>query len=326
VTPRIAAALAAASAFAATLASAAPPAPVDGRLTVATWNMEWMMRPEVFDALAPSCFGRGRRATGDQRAIPCDLVPKGRWSEADLARLRDFAATLPVDVFVLQEVDGRDVAATIFPDREFCFTKRRAVQNVGFAVRKGLKFRCNGDLKALGLRGDVVRRGADLTLEPGTPRQARLLAVHLKASCNRDPLTSDRPDCQLLQAQVPVLEGWIDARAKAGDAFGVAGDFNRRFDAERKAARDDRGRLVALWPEIDDGEPAGADLVNPAEGQGAVGCNNGHGKRPPIDYLILGERLAGRLVPDSLRSWSYPDGGRWPDHCVVSIQLERGNL
>jgi hypothetical protein len=43
----------------------------------------------------------------------------------------------------------------------------------------------------------------------------------------------------------------------------------------------------------------------------------------PIDYLILGERLAGRLVPGSYRVRDYPAGGRWPDHCVISIELER---
>lgn len=309
-----------AAALAAAFASAAPAAE---RLTLATWNMEWMMRPEVFDSLGASCFGRDRRAAGSERAIPCDLAPKGRWSDADLARIRDFATTLPADVIALQEVDGADVAAKLFPDRAFCFTKRRAVQNVGFAIRKGLKFRCNADVKALGLPENDVRWGADLTLEPGTPRAMRLLAVHLKASCNREPLTADRSDCRTLQRQVPALEAWIDARAKAGDAFGVVGDFNRRFDLERGAARDAAGRLVAMWPEIDDGTPAGADLVNPGAEHGAVGCRNGHGERMPIDYLILGERLAGRLVPGSFRVADYPEGGRWPDHCVVSIELER---
>jgi hypothetical protein len=43
----------------------------------------------------------------------------------------------------------------------------------------------------------------------------------------------------------------------------------------------------------------------------------------PIDYLILGERLAARLVPGSFRVWNYPDGGRWPDHCVISVELNR---
>jgi len=120
---------------------------------------------------------------------------------------------------------------------------------------------------------------------------------------------------------VPALEDWIDARAKAGEAFGVVGDFNRRFDREREAGRDAEGRIVALWPEIDDGDPPGADLVDPGAGRGAIGCNNGHGERMPIDYLILGERLARRLAPGSYRTWDYPAGGRWPDHCVISIEL-----
>lgn len=307
---------------AAALALAAPAVAAE-RLTLATWNMEWMMRPEVFDALAGSCSRRHSRAGGNERAIPCDLVPKGRWSEADLARIRDFAASLPVEVFALQETDGQDVASKLFPDRELCFTKRRAVQNVGFAIRRGIRFRCNRDFKALGLPENDVRWGADVTIEPGTPREMRLLAVHLKAACNRDPLTSERPDCRTLQRQVPVLEDWIDRRARAGEAFGVVGDFNRRFDRERESPRDATGAIAALWPEIDDGEPAGADLVNPGADHGAVGCGNGHGARMPIDYLILGERLARRLVPGSYRVWEYPAGGRWPDHCVISVQLER---
>jgi endonuclease/exonuclease/phosphatase family metal-dependent hydrolase len=303
--------------------AAAVPAIAAERLTLATWNMEWMMRPEVFDALAPSCFGRDSRAGGSERAIPCDLVPGGRWSEADLARIRSFAATLPADVIALQEVDGADAARAIFPQHEFCFTSRRAVQNVGFAIRRGLAHRCNRDYRPLGLPGNDVRWGADLTLEPGTVNELRLLAVHLKASCNRDPLGSARDDCRTLQRQVPVLEDWIDRRARAGEAFGVVGDFNRRFDRERESARDAEGAIVALWPEIDDGDPPGADLVDPGAGRGAFGCANGHGERMPIDYLILGERLSRRLVAGSWRAWDYPAGGRWPDHCVISIELYR---
>jgi hypothetical protein len=259
--------LAAAVAFALSAAAGAAE-----RLTIATWNLEWMMKPAVFDALAPACFGRDARPGGGERAIPCDLVPKRRWSGADLARLADFAATGPADVIALQEIDGIDVAREIFPGHSFCFTKRRQVQNVGFAIRAGLKHRCNRDYRALGLPGNDVRWGADVTIEPGSPGELRLLAVHLKASCNRDPLTHGRDDCRTLQRQVPVLEDWIDRRARAGDAFGVIGDFNRRFDRERAAARDETGAIVAMWPEIDDGEPAGADLVDPGTGHGAIGC------------------------------------------------------
>jgi endonuclease/exonuclease/phosphatase family metal-dependent hydrolase len=310
-------------AAAALAAAFACPAAAADRLTFATWNMEWMMRPQVFDALAAKCYGRDSRPGGDERSIPCDLAPKGRWSEGDIERLRGFAAALPADVVALQEIDGVDAAREIFPDHAFCFTKRRHVQNVGFAIRRSVRHRCNRDYEALGLPEDTVRWGADVTIEPGTPYEMRLLAVHLKATCNRDPLTSGRDDCRLLQRQVPVLEDWIDRRARANDDFGVIGDFNRRFDREREAARDDEGAVVAIWPEIDDGDPAGSDLLNPGVEHGTVGCGNGHGKRMPIDYLILGKRLAGRLVPGSYRVWDYPEGGRWPDHCVISIELER---
>jgi endonuclease/exonuclease/phosphatase family metal-dependent hydrolase len=310
-------------AAAAFVLAAATSAGAAERLTVATWNLEWMMQPAVFDALAPACFGRDTRPGGGERAIPCDLVPRGRWSEADLARLRAFAASLPADVIALQEIDGEDIAREIFPAHAFCFTRRKQVQNVGFAIRKGLAFRCNRDYRELGLPGNDVRWGADLTIEPGTAREFRLLAVHLKASCSRDSLTAARDDCRILQRQVPVLEEWIDRRARAHEAFGVAGDFNRRFDRERATARDAAGAVVAMWPELDDGDPAGADLVDPGAGHGAIGCNNGHGERMPIDYLILGERLAGRLVPGSFRVWDYPEGGRWPDHCVISIELRQ---
>jgi endonuclease/exonuclease/phosphatase family metal-dependent hydrolase len=292
------------------------------RLSLATWNLEWLMTPATFDSLAASCTRAEHRARGDERSIPCDLVPKARWSEADLARLRTFASALDADVVALQEVDGRDAADEVFPGRGFCFTRRRHVQNVGFAIRRGIPFRCNRDYRALGLPENDVRWGADVTLWPGTARAIRLLAVHLKSACHRDPLTEARPDCRTLQRQVPVLEEWIDRRARDGESFAVVGDFNRRFDRERKAPRDANGATVALWPELDDGDPAGADLLDPGGDHGAVGCGNGHGARMPIDYFVLGERLARRLVPGSYRVQDYPPGGRWPDHCVLAIELE----
>jgi hypothetical protein len=225
-------------------------------------------------------------------------------------------------VIALQETDGPEAAALVFPEHGFCFTKRRHVQNVGFAVRRGIPFRCNRDVRALGLDGNDVRWGADMSLYPGTPQEIRLLSVHLKGACHRDPLTSARPDCRTLQRQVPILEDWIDRRARARVAFAVLGDFNRRFDHESKQARDARGRITALWPEIDDGEPAEADLLNAGADHGAVACNNGHGARMPVDHLVLGRRLARRLVAGSFRVFEYPTGPRWPDHCVIGIELD----
>ncbi len=302
--------------------SIAMPALAAERVTLASWNLEWMMLPGTFDSLAARCLDHGLRAGGSNRAIPCDIVPKARWSVEDFARLRSFAAALPADVIALQEIDGAEAAAQIFREHSFCFTKRKHVQNVGFAIRHGIPFRCNRDYRALGLAGDNVRWGVDITLYPGAPQEMRLLAVHLKSSCNRDALTNARPDCRTLQQQVPILENWIDTRARAGNAFAVLGDFNRRFDRESKEPRDAFGKIAAMWPELDDGEPAGADLLNAGAEHGAIGCNNGHGARMPVDHLVLGSKLARRLVAGSFRVWEYPSGPRWPDHCLISIELD----
>lgn len=294
-------------------------------LRVGTWNLEWMMTPETFDELKGNCFGKDKRADGHDRSYPCDLIPKGRWSDKDLARLRDFAAEADFDVIALQEIDGREVAKRIFPDYVFCFTTRHNVQNVGFGVRRGIPHRCDRDYRPLGL-DDYVRRGADLTLYPGRSRAVRMLAVHLKSACNSDPLSEPREACQKLQQQVPILEDWIDRRARADNAFAVIGDFNRRFDLERKTARDAQGRIVAIWPEINDGDPPGAELVDPGVAHGAVGCGNGFGAREPIDHFVLGKRLSRVLVAGSYRVWDYPKGKHWPDHCLLTIELEPERL
>ncbi len=292
------------------------------RLMLATWNLEWMMLPATFDELAEQCLPSGVRARGSDRAIPCNIVPVGRWDSGDLARLADFAGRVRADVFALQEIDGAEVAARIFPEHGFCFTRRRHVQNVGFAIRRGIPFRCNRDYRELGLEDNDVRWGADVSLYPGTAREIRLLAVHLKSACNREVLTDSRRDCRILRAQVPVLEAWIDRRAREGVAFAVIGDFNRQFDREHDSARDGKNRIRAMWPELDDGEPAGADLVNAGADAGFIICNNGEQARLAIDHFVLGRRLARRLVPESFRDWNYRGSGRWPDHCLLSIEVE----
>jgi hypothetical protein len=47
----------------------------------------------------------------------------------------------------------------------------------------------------------------------------------------------------------------------------------------------------------------------------------------PVDHFVLGRRLARRMVAGSYRVWDFPAGRRWPDHCVVSVEidLEGGN-
>lgn len=306
---------------------AAAPGPAR-RLRLATWNLEWLMLPATFDRLARNCTPKGLRVRGPRRSIPCDLVPDKRWDDAALARLAGYARGLDYDVVALQETDGAGAAARVFPGYGFCFTGRRHVQNNGFAIRAGIPFRCNADYRPLGLTDDTVRWGADVTLHPGTPRELRLLSVHLKSGCQRDPLTTPSEACEILARQVPALERWIDARAREGVPFAVLGDFNRRFDGEFAPSRDEAGRIVAMWPEIDDGVPPGADLTDPGAGTGAAACRAGERSRMPIDHVVLGATLAAALVSGSFRHERYPRdaAARWPDHCPVGVTLDLGRL
>lgn len=296
-------------------------------LRLATWNLEWLIAPEAFDRLAASC--RDERPPGEGRWIPCDIVAPGerstRRTTEDFAKLREYARRLDADVIALQEVDGPQAARLVFPDHRFCFTRRVNVQNVGFAVRPGVPFSCE-DYPDLGLAESRLRWGADLTLFPGSRSQVRVLAVHLKSGCHGDRLTSERRDCQALAEQVPILERWIDARAREGVPFAVAGDFNRRFSSERRYARDRFGRLTAMWPEIDDGSPPEADLIDATRVRRDARCFPQDSHTAAIDHIVLSRSLAARLVPGSMRRVTYSTADarrfRLSDHCPVAVTLE----
>jgi endonuclease/exonuclease/phosphatase family metal-dependent hydrolase len=212
----------------------------------------------------------------------------------------------------------------VFPDHDFCFTRRDAVQNTGFAIRKGIPHRCGPDFLPLSL-GDRLRRGAELTLYPGEPREIRLLSVHLKSGCARRTLDSPRDACGTLARQVPELERWIDGQARSGRPFAVLGDFNRDLLADPGPARNDQGAPRSLWAEIDDGDPEEADLVNAAEGQRFVNCAAGQNYGGYIDHVVLSKSLAVRRVPDGFVRLTYDPGDarryRLPDHCPVGVDL-----
>ncbi len=299
-------------------------------LELATWNLEWLMSPTTFDRLARSCV---RDYAGGKREIPCDIVeppPRSmRRSSSDFAQLQEYARRLNADVIALQEVDGPSAAALVFPDYAFCFSRRSHVQNVGFAVRAGIPFRC-ADYAALALGSDGLRWGAELTLFPGSRRQIQLLSVHLKSGCPSQVLTSRREDCRRLAEQVPVLERWIDARAAAGTPFAVLGDFNRRLARERHTARNRHGKLIAMWPELDDGDPAEADLTNVTWGQPYRACSLGEPYDDFIDHIVLSRSLAGRMVAGSFRQLTYDRvdsrRARLSDHCPIAVTLRFGAL
>lgn len=300
------------------LFSAVPATAAPTQIKVATWNLEWFMTPETVRALTANCLPKDAPRDGARRALPCDVAHgDAARSGEDITALRKHARRLGADVIALQEVDGPGAAKLVFPDHEFCFSSRVHVQNIGFAIRRGLPFKCGAEVGALSMNDDV-RRGVELQLFPGTPQELRLLSVHLKSGCSRDPLDSiTRASCGQLAAQVPALEAWIDAQAAAGVPFAVLGDFNRDLLREPPGA--------SLWRDIDDAEPPNADLVNTAEGQTFQNCSPAQTFTGYIDYILLDRKMARGLVKDSFgRELFRPKDAlrrKLSDHCPVFIRL-----
>ncbi len=261
-------------------------------LKLATWNLEWLtLRP-----------------AGD-RALPPDVRPK---SAEDRALLRRYAEELAADVIALQEVDGPDAAAAIFPPARYTlhFTRDCTVQRVGFALRQGLRFTANADLATLNVTPNApnsLRAGADITVEqPGG--RLRILAVHLKTGCREDRLDrSPRQQCDQLRQQLVALQGWIAQRRQEGVPFVLMGDFNRWMDARE-------GFYAALQ--------STGPLARATEGRSSP-CWGGGGF---VDHIIAGGAARGWMLPDSLRVTVYREQGQaakagLSDHCPVSVRF-----
>jgi endonuclease/exonuclease/phosphatase family metal-dependent hydrolase len=260
-------------------------------LKVATWNLNWLTE----------------RPTGDP-ALPADVhvrVPE------DFDLLRQYAVQLDADVIAIQEVDGRAVAARLFPPDHYSIhmTRDDVVQRVGIVVRRGLAYDVNPDVTAI--RGEQrlhLRSGADITLHvAGGP--LRVLAVHLKTGCDDASLTrSRRRACTELGSQVPALQAWIAARQQEGVPFVVLGDFNRHMDGKDQ-----------LWAALSQTAP----LVRATEGRSSP-C---WGNEAFIDHIIAGGAARAWMQLPTLRVLSYRESGedwkdRLSDHCPVSVRFQ----
>ena len=260
-------------------------------LKLATWNMEWLTARPANDP-----------------ALPEDVRPK---DAADRATLRQYAAQLNADLVAVQEVDGPEIAATVFPPDRYAlyFTQDDVVQRVGIAVRRGIPMRQNPDLVGLDVvRGPQhhLRSGADVTLDlPSGP--IRVLAVHLKTGCQRDRLDQTRrPQCAVLRSQLVVLQGWIAQRRREGVPFILLGDFNRWMGAS-----DD------VLAGLQDAAP----LALATEGRDSPCWGGEHF----IDHILAGGAARAWLDSASLRVLVYREGAErkehLSDHCPVSVRF-----
>jgi endonuclease/exonuclease/phosphatase family metal-dependent hydrolase len=258
-------------------------------LKVATWNLNWLTL-------------RARPGVG----LPPDVRPR---TPEDLDRLATYVRELDADVVAIQEVDGWDAAARLFPRDRYSIhmTRDHVVQRVGIVVRRGLHYDRNPDVTAMNPDPLMhLRSGADITLHlAGT--DLRVLAVHLKTGCQDRSLRSKRRPCRELGEQIEPLQEWIAARKREDIPFLVLGDFNRRMEPP------DRFILALV---------KAAPLVRATEGHSSPCWDN----EPFIDHIFMGGKARDWLVPDSLRVLVYRETGkewqdRLSDHCPVSIRL-----
>ncbi|WP_447763387.1 hypothetical protein [Sphingopyxis panaciterrae] len=149
-----------------------------------------------------------------------------------------------------------------------------------------------------------LRSGVDITLKPASAAPLRLLGIHLKSGCFAG---SAAKACPVLLEQWPALEAWIDAAASGPERFAILGDWNRRL-----GLADD-----PLWAEIDDGEPANADLRLTDDGV-APECDPRYDSF--IDHIVLDKRAAASLAGFAETRYA-PGEKHYSDHCPIAVTL-----
>lgn len=268
--------------------TAGTPTPGDGGLRLATWNVSLL----------------DEEGEGDN--------PR---TAADLALLASYVDQLAADVVALQEVRGVTGTETIFPAADWhaeC-ELRNSAQNVCVVLREdsGWTMTRNADVVELNASDPNLRQGLDLTLTMPGREPLRILAVHLKFGCLAGETATD---CGVLFDQFDVVEDWIDARVAAGEAHVVLGDFNRFLTADD-----------SVWLDLDDGDPAGADLIRSIPQGTPTPCWSGVFTEF-IDHIVLDPTSASwmqasdQLVYAETDFYAYYE--RLSDHCPLWVDLE----
>ena len=265
------------------------------RLRIAAWNLE-----HLDDTGTDGCLPRQ----------PADY-------DAIAAQVKELA----LDIVAFQEVENETAAHRVFPrsDWHVEVSSRRPDTRpgpecwyrpgqhlghlaTGFAVRRGIAYRRNADLAALGEAGSFQRWGTDITVTENG-QKVRLLSVHLTTGCWGEPNDRDPEDaehCAVLRGQISRLKVWADARRAEGSAFIMLGDFNRRLAVPEDWA----WRILS---------PSSAPLLLPTS-ELTTRCDPRFTEF--IDHLVLGGGAEALLVPGSVHEW--PRQGEHPDHCAVS--------
>ena len=271
-----------------------------GRLRLATWNLENLHAQD----------GQSTYTGAD---------PSVTRIATDYDRIRCYVRLFDPDILAVQEVDGEEALSRVVDTEVYDVHvddrpkgSLNGQQNTGFAVKRGLTVQRQPDFEALDLRGDGRLRYGTRIDVTHNGQTIQLMSVHLKSGCFDNATTSS--DCATLLAQVPVLEGWIDAAAQEPMPFIVLGDFNRRLNRPHDQ----------VWAEQDDGKPANADLTTVTQDM-PISCRDN--KFPEfIDHIVIDQRMVPGVDRTSFRHVTYrqADKAVWEklsDHCPVVVEL-----
>ncbi|MGL3822314.1 endonuclease/exonuclease/phosphatase family protein [Sphingopyxis sp. R3-92] len=269
-----------------------------GSLKIASWNLEFL---------------------AERNGIGCN--PR---DESDYAAMRRIVDDLDADVIAFQEAENEAAAARVFDPAKYvvimearkgspggtCGGKATAQtvirQAVGFAIRKDIAFDRHVDVTSLMRGNEQLRSGVDITLRPRNRAPIRLLGIHLKSGCFAG---KEAKACPIFQDQIPALEAWIDAAAAGPDRFAVLGDWNRRLALPGDA----------IWTEIDDSDPANADLTLADAGEPPA-CDPRYDSF--IDHIVLDRRAAADRTGFSETLYA-PGEKHYSDHCPIAVRLRR---
>ncbi|MEO6185168.1 MAG: endonuclease/exonuclease/phosphatase family protein [Steroidobacteraceae bacterium] len=274
-------------------------------ITIATWNMEWLVDAKTAHAARLAC------RSGQRAALPCDVARQLARDSADLARIASYAAELDADIVAFQEVESAAIARRIFHGYSICMADGAGVQHVGFAVRDGVAHVCGPMVTELSLNGRS-RSAMSMRLTPVGSASIEMLVVHLKSGCSRDPLDAGPAACRMLAQQAQRLGDWIAQRAASGAPFIVLGDFNRVESLPeqdlfwRLLHADAFGMLAARLP--------------------FTNCYLGQPYSQFIDHVLFSNQLLKRLDPASAGRVGFrnADASRYrlSDHCPVRVSLK----
>lgn len=171
-------------------------------------------------------------------------------TQTELREIAVFLSGLDADIISFQEVASEAAAQAVFPASDWRLfvsgrvydtpqplcrqdpTRRMGHMRTGFAVRRGIAAELQPELSSLGdtaFRANNEPHGVDIKVTVGE-ETVRMLSIHLTSGC-ASAEDRTKPACAALFSQATTLRSLTEARSGRGEAWLVAGDFNRHWQA-----------------------------------------------------------------------------------------------